>query len=217
MADLLKLHLFQAKQWREAEKTLLHWDRTLSDFSKELCPAESVCSPIIRFFTETLSLQIAFGIVLAALTWKASQHLHKKLQIKLFLFLFGFFVVGDFISNQLRYVFQRMRPDHAEYLLDMGGKGDFLPSFSFPSNHAFNLFALSAIFYLLRKKDYLRGVNFPMALFAVATLVAISRVLVWRHYPLDIVAGMLFGSLYACTFAALIMKFVHAPQRTDKL
>jgi len=162
-------------------------------------------------------LQILFALLLAALAWHTSQHLGKKRQMKLFSFLTLFFVVGDFVSNQLKYIFQRMRPDHAEYFLDLGATASFKPSFSLPSNHAFNLFALAAVFYLLRRKKYFMGVNFPIALYSLAIAVGISRVFVWRHYPLDIVAGMLFGSLYACAFAALIYKFVHTPIHTDKL
>ncbi|MEZ4814728.1 MAG: phosphatase PAP2 family protein [Bdellovibrionota bacterium] len=139
------------------------------------------------------------------------------MQIKLIGLLVVFFALGDLISNQLKYIFQRMRPAHAEYFFDLGGKGSFEPSLSFPSNHAFNLFALSTLLILLRRKGYLKGVNFPIALWGLGLVVGISRVLLWRHYPLDIVAGLFFGTLFAMAFLPLITKVVHAPKLTDKL
>lgn len=56
-----------------------------------------------------------------------------------------------------------------------------------------------------------------MALFIIALIVGISRVLVWRHYPLDILGGLFFGSLLALIFQRIVCKFVHAPVRADKL
>jgi undecaprenyl-diphosphatase len=65
------------------------------------------------------------------------------------------------------------------------------PDPSFPSDHATAAFALAvAIFLYHRRAGWL--------MLAMATLVAVSRVLVGTHYPSDILAGALLGSLSAC-------------------
>jgi len=78
----------------------------------------------------------------------------------------------------------RIRPSHAlegiNLLVGRGGK------FSFVSNHAANVFALSVIlgYFYAKAKPYL---------FTLATLIALSRVFVGVHYPADILFGGLFG------------------------
>ena len=217
MADLLNLHLLQSKQWIQAEANLLQWDKTLSYKATRLCSPESACAPIVKALTESLSLQIVFALILAGVVWKSTQHLTPKIQIKIIFGVGVFFALGDFISNQLKYIFQRLRPDHVPMLIDGGWPYPFQPSFSLPSNHAFNLFALALLFLLLKRKNFLKGVNFPILLFVCATCVGISRVFVGRHYPLDIVAGLVFGSLYAICFMPLLSKFVHGSSQAVKL
>ncbi len=61
---------------------------------------------------------------------------------------------------------------------------------SFPSSHAVNNFAVATLFAMFyRRLGY--------ALFAWATVVALSRVFVGVHYPSDILGGAVIGSLVA--------------------
>lgn len=78
----------------------------------------------------------------------------------------------------------RIRPSHAlegiNLLVGRGGK------FSFVSNHAANVFALSVVlgYFYSKAKPWL---------FTLAAMIAFSRVYVGVHYPADILFGGLFG------------------------
>ena len=63
----------------------------------------------------------------------------------------------------------------------------FLESgFSFPSSHATIISALSVVIWKINRKA---GVIF----FVFAVLVAISRMVIGVHYPIDVIAGLCFG------------------------
>ncbi len=71
-------------------------------------------------------------------------------------------------------------------------------SYSFPSSHAVNNFAIAVFFYRFYPK-------LKWVLFITASLVALSRPYVGVHYPSDIFFGALIGSVigYATSLAAL--------------
>ncbi|OGS19318.1 MAG: hypothetical protein A2219_07615 [Elusimicrobia bacterium RIFOXYA2_FULL_50_26] len=96
------------------------------------------------------------------------------------LLLLAAVVITDALcGNVLKPLFHRMRP----------GGGD---SFSFPSNHAANMFAAATVVSYFWKKPLVRG-----AVFALAFAVAYSRVYTMSHYPADVVAGAAAGFLFA--------------------
>ncbi len=79
----------------------------------------------------------------------------------------------------------RIRPSHEfiefiNLLVSKGGK------WSFPSNHAANSFAFATVLsYFFEQKK--------VVLFALASIIAFSRVYVGVHYPLDIICGAVIG------------------------
>ena len=79
----------------------------------------------------------------------------------------------------------RIRPSHEfnefiNLLVSKGGK------WSFPSNHAANSFAFATVLsYFFEQKK--------VVLFALASIIAFSRVYVGVHYPLDIICGAIIG------------------------
>lgn len=66
--------------------------------------------------------------------------------------------------------------------------------YSFPSSHAANHFSM-AVFLLLSLGRVFRRIKIPLLLWAAC--VSFAQVYVGVHYPLDVVAGALAGSLLA--------------------
>ncbi len=96
--------------------------------------------------------------------------------------------LGDSSSNILKHLFERERPCQGlEGVRQLVGCGR---SFSFPSSHSVNAFAIAATFsYFFRRTAFLT--------FIIAALVALSRIYLGVHYPSDVIAGAAWGSITA--------------------
>jgi membrane-associated phospholipid phosphatase len=64
---------------------------------------------------------------------------------------------------------------------------------SFPSGHTTQVFFLTALFI----HRFQLGVGISLALYAVAVMVGLTRIYVGAHYPRDVVAGVVLGSVWA--------------------
>jgi len=107
-------------------------------------------------------------------------------------------VVTDQLSSALlKNVFERLRPCHV--LEDINLLVSCKKSFSFPSSHAVNNFAVAFFFGNLFKK-------YKSLLIAVAVFVALSRVYIGIHYPSDIIAGALIGGSIGYLFSLLAQR-----------
>lgn len=107
-------------------------------------------------------------------------------------------VSDQFTSHFLKDIIARVRPCHviedARMLVSCKG------SYSFPSAHAVNNFALAVFMLRLFPK-------YKWILLIVASLVALSRPYIGVHYPSDIVAGALIGSAIGYLFSIGALKF----------
>jgi undecaprenyl-diphosphatase len=92
-------------------------------------------------------------------------------------------------AKVLKPFFSRPRPCHPDFFVE-GGR--FLigmkKSFSFPSNHATNMFGQAIIFSYFYPKRTVVFVCF-------ATFIAYTRVVTGVHYPLDVAGGAVLGVL----------------------
>lgn len=153
-------------------------------------PVSDVLWPLITDYDKLLVVRIVLVGVWIWLLWKGGRNGRTVA-----LFIIPLIVVSDQLnSSVLKELIQRPRPCHEIdgvpivqniHLLVHCGSGK-----SFPSSHAVNNFALATVFsfYYRRWKWWF---------IAGASLVALSRLGVGVHYPSDILAGAIIGTLIA--------------------
>lgn len=116
---------------------------------------------------------------------------------------FGF---CDQFSNFIKDLVERVRPLNDPYMLEHGlnileGKSSSFSFFSAHSANAFGLATSTLIGFRLDKRLRYRG--YAAWIYTWATLVALSRVFVGKHYLGDIIAGAAIGALAGYAFACL--------------
>jgi membrane-associated phospholipid phosphatase len=96
----------------------------------------------------------------------------------------GVVAVSYALNTGIKFLVRRPRPE----LPGLEPLTPTVTALSFPSAHATTSFAAARVY----------GALAPAApLYAVAVLIALSRIYLGVHYPSDIVAGALFGSVLA--------------------
>ena len=101
--------------------------------------------------------------------------------------LIAVLIADNFTSYILKPWFGRLRPNVAlDITRFLGGDSSRMPSPSFPSGHATNVFALAMVLSWYYPKIT------PIC-FLGAGIVGYSRVYVGVHYPLDVIAGAFVG------------------------
>jgi undecaprenyl-diphosphatase len=102
--------------------------------------------------------------------------------------------LSDVGTNLIKAALHRTRPCHV--IPDVHLLAGCTRSFSLPSNHASNMFALAAVGWL-----GLRRWRWALALLAAG--VAYSRVYLGVHYPADVLAGAVWGGALGWGLTAL--------------
>ncbi len=112
------------------------------------------------------------------------------------------FLLADWIANEMKHFIERIRPCNELY--DARLLVGCTKSFSMPSNHAANAFAiLTSLYYTTRK---LVSAYAILYLFTIALMISFSRIYVGVHYPGDVITGAFLGSAISI-FVIAIAKY----------
>ncbi|MBA3060212.1 MAG: phosphatase PAP2 family protein, partial [Nitrospirae bacterium] len=134
-----------------------------------------------------------YFIILALMIYLASTH-KKKAVIPIVLTIISV-AFADWTGNILKHLIERVRPCHTlEGVRLLVGCTN---SFSMPSNHAANSFAI------ILALSYMSGKWVRWMALTVAMLVGFSRVYIGVHYPSDVLVGALTG----IAVSILVIKF----------
>ena len=107
------------------------------------------------------------------------------------------------VTSVLKLVFGRDRPPAV--VLDPKPLLEVPTTSSFPSGHASTSFACAYVLSRLAPR-------LTPAFYALAVLISLSRVYVGVHYPLDVLAGALLGTLVAIALLRLLGALRRSPQ-----
>lgn len=146
------------------------WDRHLEHWV--VTHRVGFLDPVFRWLTYSGmggAVWLAIGLVLAL----------SRRRVQVFLWVVVADLVAQLTTEAIKAVVSRERP-HVHALVSLPN------SRSFPSGHASSSFACAAVLAALAPK-------LRVPLFLLAALIAWSRVYVGVHYPLDVVAGALWG------------------------
>lgn len=115
------------------------------------------------------------------------------------------FAFCDQSSNFVKEAVARLRPLHDEYMIANGlhvlEKGGRFGFFSAHSANAFGLATCTLIGLRIDKRLKYRG--YAAWMYTWATLVAVSRIFVGKHYLGDCLVGSIIGALAGLAFASL--------------
>ena len=148
---------------------------------------------LFPFITDVKNWYIAYVILFFILFFKGG----RIGKIAAIMSLILITVSDQFSSAFLKNLIERARP--CNELPDVNLLVFCSGSYSMPSSHAVNNFAIAMfISYLYPKLKFI--------LFSVASVIAITRPYVGVHYPSDIIAGAFIGILIGYLFALLAIK-----------
>lgn len=150
----------------------------------------SALNGLMRFFAEDAQYVFALALLLY---WFSRNTLNRKMTISAVVST----CLGMGISFIIGHLVYRDRPFVTHTVIQLIKHP---ANASFPSDHAIGAFALAVTFWLYSKR-------FRLLWLAAAFLIGFSRIWTGVHYPLDIAAGALIGTLCAVSTRYLLLHF----------
>lgn len=150
-----------------------------------------------------LSDRNTFAFPLAAIILLLSIKQYGRDGMRLWLALLVLIIAGDALGNLLKHLWAQPRPCYAiaELLRLPNGRCGFQLN-GIPSNHALNFFAAAAFMSFITRSRV-----WALTLFGIALLVALSRVYLGKHYPSQVLAGAVTGTVLAYLAARIGVQY----------
>jgi undecaprenyl-diphosphatase len=183
---------------------LKSWD---TDLFLAINDAHSSYWDMVMWWASDKYIWIPLYLLFLYLLWRDYR---KKIWVVM-LFAALLIFLSDQISVHLfKDVFQRLRPCHEPELQGMVHivNGKCGGSFGFYSSHASNVFALAVFVISLYKRHCL---SLYLGILVWVTLVTYSRVYLGVHYPGDVLAGAVAGSILGWATARFVMNTIERP------
>lgn len=170
------------------ELEILHWFESLHN---------SFLNPVMYFFT-LIGEYGAVWIIMAVLMIFVQRKRYGRDGISVAIALILSLVMCNLIMKNL---FVRVRPFNADTSFEnVYGIFNQITDWSFPSGHTSASFAAAMAVFMWHKKE-------GTAALVLAMLIALSRLYFTVHYPTDVLASMILGSLYGVA-AYYIVRFL---------
>lgn len=159
----------------------------------------SVLDPLMLILS-SYELWCFVFLLFAVLIWLRSRE-HKLSPV---LFYGGAVAFSAAFTNGLKLIVQRPRPIHKSAWQGMiHNIEEYSAAYSFFSSHAATTFCIAVfVFLFFREKRFL---GYMAVVWAMG--VSYSRIYVSKHYPLDVLTGILFGSLIGYSGYLLLKRF----------
>ena len=164
--------------------------------------------PALDIFFSFLSSRRAFALPLAIVLLVLFAWRWRKTGVQLWLMMLLVTGTGDALGNGLKHLFAQPRPCYS--LAQQVRQLNVTPGTpcgsnlsGMPSNHALNGFAVAAFLALVLR----RGL-WGSLLFAIAALVALSRFYLAKHFPSQIAAGAVVGTVWGLAGAWLGLRYL---------
>lgn len=162
---------------------LKYWDEELFLFLNS--KHADWLDPIMLFLSSYIDWILACLVMCFLIYYKAE--VWKKTGVFFFLLSVG---ISALLTNLIKLVFERSRPIHNElWEGTIHAIEKYSYSFSFFSSHSSTTFTMAVFFMLFFRKKKMYG----YIAILWAAVVAYSRIYVAKHYPLDVLVGILFG------------------------
>ncbi len=179
-------------------------DKTITNFLTYLLPHNQFTNLFFSFFSQKGESILIWAVLLLLLI------IFEEMRNKKFIvyFLVSFAVTGILVNIVIKNVVKRPRPTTHISAVNSCPK-----DYSFPSGHSAAAFSSAVVFaYFDKKRKYFY--------YAVAILIAYSRIFLGCHYFFDVVVGGLIGSLISALLVGyhphtLFQRYLHASPKAS--